>query len=45
MTPPAAAQTLRDALPDARSVTLEGAGHALMAEQPDNVLDALRAFL
>jgi pimeloyl-ACP methyl ester carboxylesterase len=45
MTPPAAAQTLRDALPDARSVTLEGAGHALMAEQPDNVLDVLRAFL
>lgn len=45
MTPPRAAQTLREALPDVRSVTLEGAGHALMAEQPDNVLDALRAFL
>ncbi len=33
------------ALPDARVVTLPDCGHALMAEQPDAVLDALRAFL
>jgi pimeloyl-ACP methyl ester carboxylesterase len=26
-------------------VTLPGAGHAMMAEQPDAVLDALRAFV
>lgn len=45
MTPPRAAQALTDMLPDARTVTLEGAGHALMAEQPDGVLDALRGFL
>ena len=26
-------------------VTLPGSGHAMMAEQPDAVLDALRGFL
>ena len=34
-----------DALPDKRVLTLPGSGHAMMAEQPDAVLDALRAFL
>ena len=32
-------------LPRARVVKLPGAGHAMMAEEPDAVLDALRAFL
>ena len=45
MTPPRASKALAEALPNARTVTIEGAGHALMAEQPDNILDALRAFL
>lgn len=45
MAPTRAAQALVAALPDVRTVTLRGAGHALMAEQPDAVLDALRAFL
>ena len=45
MAPPANARELIAALPDARVVTLAGCGHALMAEQPDAVLDALRAFL
>jgi len=45
MAPPAATTALAQALPDARSVTLPDCGHALMAEQPDAVLDALRGFL
>jgi pimeloyl-ACP methyl ester carboxylesterase len=45
MTPPRAAQELTGALRQARSVLVAGSGHALMAEQPDAVLDALREFL
>ena len=45
MAPPKNAQALIAALPGARVVTLPDCGHALMAEQPDAVLDALRAFL
>lgn len=45
MTHPKAAAKLGAAIPSSRSVTLDGAGHALMAEQPDAVLDALRAFI
>jgi pimeloyl-ACP methyl ester carboxylesterase len=45
MAPPKSAQALIAALPGASVVTLPDCGHALMAEQPDAVLDALRAFL
>jgi len=45
MTPPRAAKSLIDALAGVRVVTLPDTGHAMMAEQPDAVLDALRAFL
>lgn len=45
MTPVKGAQALLAALADKRVVTLPGTGHALMAEQPDAVLDSLRAFL
>lgn len=45
MTPMKAAQALLSALPKAKVVALEGAGHALMAEKPDEVLDALIGFL
>ena len=45
MTSPKGAQTLAKTLPDARLQVLAGAGHAMMAEQPDAVLDALRVFL
>lgn len=45
MAPPKAAQALANALTNIRVVTLAGCGHALMAEQPDAVLDALRGFL
>lgn len=44
MTPPKAARLLTGAIPHGKVVQVE-AGHALMAEQPDAVLDALRAFL
>ena len=45
MTPVKGAQALLDALADKRTVTLPRTGHAMMAEQPDAVLDALRGFL
>ena len=45
MAPPKNAQALIAALGDKRVVTLPDCGHALMAEQPDAVLDAIRAFL
>ena len=48
MTPPRAAQGLLDALRAAGaavSVTVVDAGHAIMTEQPDALLDALRQFV
>jgi pimeloyl-ACP methyl ester carboxylesterase len=45
MTPPRAARDLGTALRNARTVDIAGSGHALMSEKPDEVLDALRAFL
>ncbi|MFM7226109.1 MAG: alpha/beta fold hydrolase [Oxalobacteraceae bacterium] len=44
MTPPKATAALRSAMPMAKIVQVEGSGHSLMAEQPDQVLDALFAF-
>ena len=44
MAPPKGTQALLAALPDARAVTLADCGHALMAEQPDAVLDQLIRF-
>jgi pimeloyl-ACP methyl ester carboxylesterase len=43
MTPPRSAQALTAAIKHGRIVTVD-AGHAMMAEQPDAVLDALIAF-
>ncbi len=45
MAPPKGAQDLLAALPQPTVVSLPDTGHALMAEQPDAVLDALRLFL
>lgn len=45
MTPPRATGDLAKALKDVRKAEIDAAGHAMMAEQPDRVLDALRAFL
>ena len=45
MTPPRAAKELTTALKDKRVVEIAGTGHALMAEKPDEVLDALIGFV
>jgi pimeloyl-ACP methyl ester carboxylesterase len=45
MTPPRAARELARNLKEAKVVEIAGSGHALMAEKPDEVLDALREFL
>jgi pimeloyl-ACP methyl ester carboxylesterase len=44
MTPVKGAQAMLAALADKRTVTLADTGHAMMAEQPGAVLDALRDF-
>ena len=44
MTHPKASARLAAALADVRTVNLEGAGHVI-SEQPDAMLDALRAFI
>jgi pimeloyl-ACP methyl ester carboxylesterase len=41
MTPARTAQPLIDAIPHARRVMFPEAGHALLAERPDEVLDEL----
>ena len=45
MTPVRAAKSLRESIPHAEVVEVPGSGHALMAEAPDHVLDALRTFI
>jgi len=45
MTPLRGAKDLRGAIAGNRTVILEGAGHALTAERPDAVLDALIGFV
>lgn len=45
MAPVTGVQAMLDALPQATAATLPDTGHAMMAEQPDAVLDALRRFL
>ncbi len=45
MTPPHGAHELIRSMPHAQTITLEGSGHAMMAERPDAVLDALIEFL
>ena len=45
MAPVKATPPLLAALRDHRAVTFADTGHALMAEQPDGVLDALKSFL
>jgi pimeloyl-ACP methyl ester carboxylesterase len=45
MTPPRATRELAAALKNKRIVEIAGSGHALMAEKPDEVLDALAAFV
>lgn len=45
MTPARAAQDIAKTIPRARVVTLDGSGHNVMAEKPDEVLDTLVEFL
>ncbi|MCC6212090.1 MAG: alpha/beta hydrolase [Burkholderiales bacterium] len=45
MTPPRAAQDLARAIQGSRTVTIGPSGHSLMAEAPDETLNALIAFL
>jgi len=45
MTPPRAASQAAGSFSEVRTVILEGAGHSLMSEQPDAVLDALIGFV
>ena len=45
MTPPRAAKPLADAIPGVRVITLKGCGHMMMAEQPNEILDALISIL
>jgi pimeloyl-ACP methyl ester carboxylesterase len=45
MTSPRVGQTLGKAIAGSRVVIIEGAGHSMMAEQPDQVLDALVGFI
>ncbi len=44
MTPPKAGMALAALVPNAQVRQIDGSGHALMAEQPDAVLDALFEF-
>jgi len=44
MTPPKAAAPFSEAIADCRTTVLKGAGHMMMAEQPDETLDALAGF-
>lgn len=45
MTSPKVAKAVQAAIPGARLASIDGSGHALMAERPDAVLDALIAFM
>jgi len=45
MTPPKAAAELAKAIKDSRTVQIGPSGHSLMAEAPDDTLDALAGFI
>ncbi len=45
MTPARAGRLVADRIARARFVSLPGCGHSMLAERPNEVLDALRAFL
>lgn len=45
MTPARSAQAFAQTVKGARTVMIEGSGHNMMGEKPDEVLDALAAFL
>ena len=45
MAPPKGAQPLRDGIADLEEVVISGAGHIMMIERPDSVIDAVAEFL
>jgi len=45
MTPPQASAPVADAIKGAQTIVIDGAGHMMMAEKPDETLDALIAAL
>ena len=45
MTPSRASAPLRERMADLAEVTIEGAGHIMMVEQPDQVIDTIAGFL
>jgi pimeloyl-ACP methyl ester carboxylesterase len=45
MTPPGKAEALSVVMPDCETVIIPGAGHMMMSETPDAVIDALLAFV
>ena len=45
MTPPRASKTLRDALTNSRIELVEGGGHMMMIERPDQTLETLKNFI
>jgi pimeloyl-ACP methyl ester carboxylesterase len=45
MTPPSLSQVIRDRIPGARLVLIEGAGHFVMIENPEAFNEALTAFV
>jgi len=45
MTPPRASAPVADAIKGAQTIVIDGAGHMMMAEKPDETLDALIAAL
>ena len=45
MTPPSRSEYLHDQMEDARLHIIEGAGHMVMIEQPEQVADLLGSFL
>ena len=45
MTPSRAAAPLREQIADLREVTIDGAGHIMIVERPDPVIDAIAGFL
>jgi pimeloyl-ACP methyl ester carboxylesterase len=45
LTPLKYARYLAEHIPDARLVIIEGAGHMVMLEQPEQVADAVREFV
>lgn len=45
MTPSVKARALAEALPDGQTILIPGAGHMMMSETPDAVIDALLGFV